>query len=231
VDRRETLDSIVRLVDAEEHATRELRDDLRVVRERLEDELGQTIKPAEAARLLGLTRPAIKRWIDKGEIPTVMTPSGRHEIPISEALVLLRETTRARNEGSERPLAAVVRERWRTADETIDLDRLIPRRRSRSHKDVELQSLAYHRLVAERLTPDLVERASARLKRWERSGRINPRWAREWHHVLAQPPAEIRRAITSSSVRARELRQTSPFTDALTEQERKRLISALEARG
>jgi hypothetical protein len=94
-----------------------------------------------------------------------------------------------------------------------------------------MQSLAYHRLVAERLTPALVDEARRRVDRWERSGRLDPRWAREWRKLLDQPLAQIARTLRSSSPRTRALRQTSPFAGVLTEQERRRLVDAVEARG
>ena len=231
MNRDETLESIIRLATVEEQAPAALRRDLRLVRERLEDSLGQTARPAEVARLLGVSRPALKKWIDKSEIATVLTPGGRREIPVSEIVDLAADVEHARAQGRDRPLSAVVRERRRAAKEAIDIERLLPRRKGRTHREPELQSLAYHRLVAERLTPALVEEARARLRRWERSQRIQPRWADEWRRVLEKPVPEIARTIASDSVRARELRQTSPFAGTLTEQERKRLVAAVEARG
>lgn len=229
MERAQILDSIVRLAGVEARAPEDLRGDIGLVRERLEDQLGQTVRPAEAARLLHVTPPALKRWLDKGEIASVLTPSGRREIPIAEVVGLLRDVERAREDGRERALAAVVRER-RSAAARLDLDRLLPPKRPRTHRDAELQSLAYHRLVAERLTPELVERAARQLDRWERTGRIHPHWAAEWRLLLGKPLEHIKRAITSDAVRARELRQTSPFTRVVTEQERRRLLDAVEAR-
>lgn len=86
-------------------------------------------------------------------------------------------------------------------------------------------SLAYHRLLAERLTPDVVEEARARLRRWERADRIDPRWAREWHAVLGGSLNQIAQVIASDGGRARALRQTSPFAGMLTEHERRRLLA------
>lgn len=229
MDREEILDSIVRLVEAEEQSPRELRSDIALVRERLEDELGRTVRPSEAARLLDVTRPALKRWIDKGEVPTVLTRSGRREIPVTEVVSLLREVERARREGSERALAAVVRERRHAAD-AVDIDSVLPPRKGRTHRVVELQSLAYHRLVADRLTPDVLDRAAAQLQRWERTGRIHKKWADEWRRVLDKPLEDVQKVLRSNSVRAKELRQTSPFVGLLTEQERKRLLEAVNAR-
>jgi hypothetical protein len=72
-----------------------------------------------------------------------------------------------------------------------------------------LHALAYHRVVANRLDEMLVRDARRRLERWEKEGRIDPRWAREWEQILA-------------------LRQSSPFAGSLTEHERRRIVQAVE---
>lgn len=229
VTRAETLDSLLRLRRIESAVPIAQRDDLRTVRARLEAVLNHTVRPAEFARLAGVTPAAVQKWMDKNEIATVLTRTGRREIPIPEATSLLDELAAARQAGHERALAAVIRERLRRAEETIDVDRVLPPR-PRTHRDAERQSLAYHRVVAERLTPEVVQDARDRLARWRRTGRVQPRWADEWAALLDAPLAEIAKAIRSDSVRARELRQTSPFAGVLTEQERKRLIAGVEAR-
>lgn len=230
MNRPQVIDSLVRLMRVESTMPPMQSDDLRTVRERLEESLGHTVRPAEFARLAGVTPAAVHKWLDKGEIATVLTRSGRREIPIHEAVTLLRELETAREDGHERALAAVIRDRWRRAEQTVDIHRVFPRLGPRTHRDVELQSLAYHRVVADRLTPELVRDARERLARWRRSGRIHPRWADEWESLLDRPLVQIAKTIRSDSVRARELRQTSPFAGALTEQERRRLIDAVDAR-
>ena len=231
MDRRELLNSILRLVEAEAQASRSARAELRVVRARLEEELGQTVRPAEAAELLGVSQTALTKWLEKREISSVITPQGRREIPVAEVVDLAREVDEARRAGRERALSAVIRDRRAHARETVDPDRLLPRRRGRTHRDAELSSLVYHRLVAERLTPELIDEARARLDRWEAAGRLHPQWGQEWRAVLAQEPDAIKRVLSSSGERSRRLRQTSPFAGVLTEQERRRLIEVLEARG
>lgn len=230
VDRRELLDGILRLAAVEGDVPRALRPELRLVRSRLEDELGQTVRPAEAAELLGVSQTALAKWLDQREIPSVVTPTGRREIPVAEVVGLAREVERARHAGRERAVSAVVRERRRRARETIDVDRLLPSPGDWTHRNAEVQSLAYHRLVAERLTPDLIDAARERVDRWERSGRLHSKWADAWREVLGRSPAAIRRALRSSCLRARQLRQTSPFAGVLTEQERLRLVEAIHAR-
>jgi len=48
--------------------------------------------------------------------------------------------------------------------------------------------------------------------------------------VLALPLPRIAKTISADTKRARELRQTSPFAGVLTEQERRRLLRAVEER-
>jgi hypothetical protein len=196
----------------------------------LEDVAGQTVRPADAARLLRISQPALKRWLDGGEISSVTTPRGRREIPLSELLDLLEEVEEVRDESGGRPVTRVIRERERRADRSVDLQRLIPRRPGRTHRTAELQALAYHRLIGERLDDQIVAEARTRLRRWRRDGRVHPRWSDEWEHVLTKPLPEIKKAISADTKRARELRQTSPFAGMLTEQERQRLVKAVEAR-
>jgi excisionase family DNA binding protein len=227
---RDVVEQIVRLKRALRAADPSLRAEIEPVLVYLEQIAGRTVRPAEAARILGVSQPALHRWIEKGEISAVTTPEGRREIPLSELVELVEEVDAGRAEGVSRPLAAVIKERQRRSAEAIDLDRLLPRRRRRGHRTAELQALAYHRLVAERLHERLVEDARRRLRRWRAEGRIDPRSGDEWERILASPPSRIARTIRADSPRARRLRQTSPFAGALTEQERRALTRAVEER-
>jgi excisionase family DNA binding protein len=227
---REVVEQIVRLRHAERAADLPVRTEIAPVLDFLERIAGPTVRPAEAARILGVSQPALHRWIEKGEISAVRTPEGRREIPLSELVELLEEVDAGRARGVNRPLSAVIKERQRRSAEAIDVDRLLPPRRGRSHRAAELQALAYHRLVAERLDERLVEDASRRLRRWRAESRIDPRWGDEWERILASPLSFMARAIGADSPRARELRQTSPFAGALTEQERRALTRAVEER-
>jgi len=224
------LDQILRLRRSMRGAPAELRAELAVVLEFLEDTLGPTVRPAEAARALGISRPAMKRWLDLGEIASVTTPSGRREVPVSELVGLLEELNPGQGEPSKRALADLIRERQRRSEQSVDIDRLLPSKRGRTHRAAELQSLAYHRLVAERLNEQLIEEVRRRLERWIRDDRVDPRWATRWQSLLARSVEEIAKTISSDSKSARELRQTSPFAGVLTEQERRRLVGAVEER-
>lgn len=228
-DTNRLIEHILRLRRLEHRADPETRAELSEVRQFLEDVGGPTISRAKAARALGISQTALDRWIAKGDLAVVTTPRGRREVPLSELIELLLEVEKTGGHPS-RPLAPVMRERQRRASEEVDLDRLLPRKRGRSHKTAELQSLAYHRLVAERLDEHGVDRARQRLRKWIDSGRIHPSWAEEWTRLLEMPLQRIAKAISADTIRARELRQTSPFAGLLTEQERHRLRRAVEAR-
>jgi hypothetical protein len=223
------VEEILRLRRAEDLADPPLRGELRSVREFLEELAGPTVSRAQAARLLGVSQTALDRWIGKGEITAVLTPQGRREIPLSELVGLLEEIEQL-GDRTGRPLASVIRERRSRSADDVDLERLIPRRGRRGHRVAELQALAYHRLVAERLDEDIVDNARRRLRRWRREDRVDPRWAEAWERVLELPLPRIAKTISADTKRARELRQTSPFAGVLTEQERRRLLHAVEER-
>jgi hypothetical protein len=229
-DALEAIERIVGLRRAERRADPADRREIADAREFLERIVGPTVRPAEAARLLGLSPPSLHRWIEEGEVPTVMTTTGRREIPLLELVRLLEEVDEARGEGVKRPLARALRDRRDRSDQAVDLNRLLPRSRNRGHRVAELNSLAYHRLVGERLDEAILDQARRRLSRWKKMGRINPRWAGEWERILEQPVAKVAKAIGADTPRARELRQTSPFAGVLTEHERQRLLEAVEER-
>lgn len=229
IDPSDFVEQILKLRRMEAEAHSELRAELSELREFLEDTGGPTISRAKAARALGISQTALDRWIGRGELAVVTTPTGRREVPLSELVDLLLEVDQTK-ESSARPVASVMRNRRRRADADIDLDRLLPQKRGRTHKPAELHSLAYHRLVAERLDDVMVERARRRLRRWIESERIHPTWADAWNRVLSLPLPRIAKAISTDTVRARELRQSSPFAGLLTEHERRRLRQAVEAR-
>lgn len=229
MNRATVIENILELTEAERLSTGGAQERVRSVRERLESSLGGTLRPSEAARLLGVSPPSLKRWLDSGDIPTVLTRQGRREIPIADIAELVLEADELRQQGRERVLSGVIRRRRERASE-LDVDALLPPRRPRTHRQAELQSLAYHRLVASRLTPELVADARRKVDRWESEGQLDPRWASEWRRLLKRPLAAIGRTIGSDSTRARELRQTSPFSGSLDEHERRRIIAAVDSR-
>jgi hypothetical protein len=229
-DVSELVETILRLRTAERGAEPGARSTMADTRDLLERMVGPTIRPATAARAIGVSQTALNHWLDKGEIASVLTPSGRREIPLPELLDLIEHIRAVDATTTQRPLTKVIRDRNRAAADLVDVDRLLPRRGGRSHRAPELHALAYHRLIADRLDEQLVEQARRRLASWRASGRIAPQWADEWEQLLQQPLPAIARAISADTLRARELRQTSPFAGALNEQERRRLVEAVEQR-
>ncbi len=92
------------------------------------------------------------------------------------------------------------------------------------HRLAEQRSLAYHRVVAERVVqePLLLERARAKLAAWQAEGRA-PFYANAWSQVLSSPVDSIARLITSDTEEARALRQATPFAGVLDPRERWRV--------
>lgn len=236
VDTRKAIDSVVRLRRAERLADEQTWAEVEPVLAFLEDAVGPTVSRAEAARLLGISYTALDRWIEKGDIAAVTTPRGRREVPLSELVGLLdqiQESERDEEMEDRFRVASAIRRRRRQAEQ-IDETELLPGRRPkrpRTHRHAELNSLAYHRLVAQRLTPQVVSEARRRLRRWRDAGRIDSRWADEWESLLDLPLPKLAKRISADSPRNRVLRQSSPFAGALTEQERRRLLRAVEQSG
>ncbi|MCG8586872.1 MAG: helix-turn-helix domain-containing protein, partial [Pirellulales bacterium] len=50
------------------------------------------ITPKQVARAIGVSESSLKRWCDRGLIPTVRTAGGHRRLPISGVLGYLRET-------------------------------------------------------------------------------------------------------------------------------------------
>jgi len=57
------------------------------------------------------------------------------------------------------------------------------------------------------------------------------RWLAEWERILNGPIEGVLDALTSTSPRARELRQNSPFAGLLTERERTEVLDAFRTSG
>lgn len=90
------------------------------------------------------------------------------------------------------------------------------------HRLAEERSIAYHRLIAERLgtQPEILERARKRVETWLSSGTYVPFYARKWAEILAGDISSIAAFLTDRSELAVELRQSTPFAGAITPQER-----------
>jgi hypothetical protein len=225
-DREQLIRNILRLRRAERATS--AGEDIAAVRADLERAVGSTVSRALSARLLGVSQTALDRRIGQGEVPVVMTPRGRREIPLS-ALVGLVEAVEAQRHAAReaRPVAAVMRNR-RADAARLDPHTAVPGTGSRSgHGSAEARSLAYHRAVAQRLDRATVEEARHRLRRWHREGRIDPRYAEPWERLLGGPLSTVRDVIGQDSQESRDLRQNSPFAGTLTTQERRRVLDAV----
>ena len=91
------------------------------------------------------------------------------------------------------------------------------------HRLAEERSLAYHRVIAERLRtqPEILEKARERVRTWAAaSDSANRFYTRKWAEILAGDIASIASFLTERSELAIELRQSTPFAGALRPQER-----------
>ena len=88
------------------------------------------------------------------------------------------------------------------------------------HRLAEERSVAYHRVIAERLLrqPEVLEKARQRVQSWLASG--STFYARKWAEILAGDPHSIASFLVERSELADELRQSSPFAGALNPRER-----------
>lgn len=90
------------------------------------------------------------------------------------------------------------------------------------HRLAEERSIAYHRVIADRLQrrPEILERARRRVEGWMEAGDKAPFYARKWSEVLAGDPTSIAAFLVDRSELAIELRQSTPFAGALEPRER-----------
>jgi hypothetical protein len=229
-DKEQILNNVVRLRRAEQLSPDN--EDIVAVRSDLERAVGPTVRRAMAARVLGVSQTALDRWIAQGDIPSVITRTGRREVPL-HALVDLIEAVdeRTRTSDDRHPLASVLRQR-RSDAEQLDPRTILPRRyrrtgRERGHRGAELRSLAYHRAVAQRLDNRIVEDALHRVRQWRAAGKIDPRYADQWEEILSWPLPRMAKLISQDGQRARDLRQNSPFAGVLNERERRRVLDVV----
>jgi|SRR5680860_12045 len=200
--------------------------DLVAVRASLEEELGEAVSRRLAATLLGVSRPALDRWIDAGDLPLVPMPSGRRGVSVA-TLLELRESVAAERRAGRRRLhvlePAMTRGRERAA--ALDVGGLLsPASDVAGHDRATRRSLAYHRALARSLRQPMIDDALRQVWKWRLQGRIDPRYADRWERLLRGPVAEVRKAISEDSQAAGDLRQTSPFAGMLSEPERRKIL-------
>jgi hypothetical protein len=230
IERKQRLfEDIVRLRRAEQSATDPR--DIVTVRAHLEQELGASVSRSLAARLIGVSHTGLQRWIDAGDVPVVVAPSGKQEVPVPALVDLYEATSSARDSGRRRlHVMEPAMAEGRTRAEALDPRRLLsfaddgP---TDPHDRAERRNRAYHAAVARRLSKDTVRRALHQLWRWSEEGNIDPRYADEWEALLRRPLPEIKRVLTEDSQRARDLRQSSPFAGALSEPERRKILEEI----
>lgn len=115
-----------------------------------------------------------------------------------------------------------------------------------SHRKIARADAELARLVGARITRDQrrslwlsyavageIVKDPQRTIRLARSGvermrrdRRTQKWVDEWRVLLDGPVEEVVDALTSRSLRSRELRQNSPFNGVLTESERRRVLDS-----
>jgi hypothetical protein len=221
----ERLEQIARLRRAQHRGAPD--PDVATVRAELERELGETVSQRLAARFLGVSHTALQRWIKAGDLPLVFTVGGRQEVPVAGLLDLYERVERGRVQGHRRrhhlePVLVEGRERAGR----VRVEEVTPESSSgeAGHDRADRRALAYHREVAKRLDRKMIDEALHRVWKWRAEGKLNPRYADEWESILRRPVAAVRRAITTDTADARDLRQNSPFAGMLSEPERRRIL-------
>lgn len=219
VDEVALLEDVIALRAAELDGASE---QVAAVRSSLEALIGPTVSRAVAARVLGVSFTALDRHIDSSAVASVITPTGRREVPLEELLTLAVEQRRLPD--GYHPLALILKER-RSRAAALSASRLLPRTITASgHRRAALQGLAYHRAVADQLSRQDVRDARRRLARWRAEGLIDERWGDRWASLLERPISDIRRTISADDDAAADLRQSSPFAGTLSELERRRVL-------
>ena len=97
------------------------------------------------------------------------------------------------------------------------------------HQRLDARSLAMHCLIARKLlaTPAIIVQARSTLARWRaQAAEPVPSYFFEWGRILEGRPEEIAAFLASMREDAMRLRQSSPFTNCLTPEERERIFGA-----
>ena len=98
---------------------------LEQVERELRKEVGVGVPKRRAAAVLGVTVPALEKWIERGRLPVIRRPgSSREEIDADALLDLAAEVSRLRELGQTRGVLATAFERL--AQEGLPLPKLRP---------------------------------------------------------------------------------------------------------
>ena len=79
------IQNLARLRGVLERAEGPIATELAAIEEDLVQVIGPTVRPADAARLLEISEPGLKRWLDKGEIECPLH-AGRFDVKSGKAL-------------------------------------------------------------------------------------------------------------------------------------------------
>jgi excisionase family DNA binding protein len=217
-DKRRWFEQVLALRRAE-RAAPEVRE-IPEVRAQIERQIGSALSVSSAARILEVSETTLRRWIQRGELPLVITERGRRGIPTRVLADLYEQVAEQRVRGRKHviePGVAASRDaarRMRVDASAVD----DPHRRNQA------RALVYHRAVARKLTRAMAADALHRVWEWQKSGRIDPQYAERWEQLLRSPIATIKARIGADDVEGDDLRQNSPFAGMLSEAERRRIF-------
>jgi hypothetical protein len=96
------------------------------------------------------------------------------------------------------------------------------------HQHLDARSLALHCLIARKLleNPALIDLARTTLIRWKAQAPEPLPAYLEWERILKASPKEVAGFLASMREDATRLRQSSPFTELLTPEERSKMYEA-----
>ncbi|MBK8293835.1 MAG: hypothetical protein IPK93_03310 [Solirubrobacterales bacterium] len=203
--------------------------DVATVKANLEKELGETVSRRLAGRFLGVSHTALGKWIKSGDLPVVFNRKGRVEIPVSALLDLHEAVEAERSHGSRsRHLLepAMIEGRERARRMTVDRTEPGSGDGFDGHGPAGRRGLAFHQVIAKRLTRRMVDEARQRVWTLRYAGKLDPRYADEWERVLGEPLDNIRQALVAEDQLSQDLRQNSPFAGMLSEPERRKILEA-----
>ena len=93
---------------------------------------------------------------------------------------------------------------------------------SKSHQRLDQRSLAFHRLISERVRkqPRLLDIARDNVARWQKRPAAGSTYLVEWERILASGMENSLSAATEESENGDRLRQSSPFAGLISPRER-----------
>lgn len=225
--------NIVHIRDAQRRLPND--DGLAQVLADLERDLGPTVSANLAAKLLGISRNGLQRWIQRGDVPLVADATGRKGVPVGALLRLYEALRDQRQAGEQRlhilePLMLHGHHNAGRLESLPFLDELADGDddAERGHGRATRRARAYHAALARRLRKADVQEARRQLHRWRAEDRIDPRYAKEWEEVLSRPVSEIKRVLVDDSDWGDDLRQNSPLAGLLSEAERRTILARVK---